>query len=864
MLRVASHQAVSTTGPDSGSAQGGQPVASLRLARSTHFAHRPWSRISGALLLVLLSATIALSAPPSGRKAKSLYEQGRKAEVAKDYDKALELYEQAMQEDPGNQRYELASRRTRFVAAEVHVNRGQALRDQDQLQEAAAEFQRAMEIDPSLDVARQEYDRTLKKIEKRQEGGEAGENKVEEETASALQEDRMQRERKIAALKPPPDLQPISTQPINLTIPNQESKVIFETIGKLAGINVLMDPEYQDKKMSVELTNLTLFEALDYVSLLAKAFWKPISHNAIFVTNDNTNKRRDYEEEVVKTFYLTNVATPQEMQEIMTAIRGLTDLRRMFPVNSMNALVIRGPEAKVALAEKVINDVDKPRAEVLIDVLVIETSKSKTREMGITPMSGSTAGIDVPIGFAPQGGTTTTSDSGSAATSSSIPLSNLGHLGLRDWQTTLPGARIAALLTSSDSRLLQSPRVRTADGFPASIRIGDRIPIATGSFQPGIGGVGVNPLVNTQFNFEDVGVNVDLTPKIHNDREISLHIEVEISNVRDHVDIGGISQPIIGQRKITHDIRIVEGEASVMGGLNQTQTFKTKSGVPFLGEVPILGNLFSTTKTETNENEILIVLVPHIVRLPEIDDVNLQEIASGTDAVFQVREKAKKNGRAALPEVGSRAPEAGQPAPSVAEAQPPAAAAPAATEPAAGEPATGQTAPSEPAGGSPVTAAPPPATPAQAAPAQAAPAESAGGQPHFVFEPASVDLAPGAEATVNLIVENATQLFGSPLRIGFDPRIVKVTDITKGTFLEGDGMDLIFAKNIRGEVGQAAVNISRFPGTGGSDGRGVLVTLKLQGVAAGNGKIGVTSTGARNADAQPVRIPAIQLPVTVR
>jgi general secretion pathway protein D len=491
-------------------------------------------------------------------------------------------------------------------------------------------------------------------------------------------------------------------------------------------------------------------------------------------------------------------------------------------------------------------------------VLVIETSKSKTREIGITPMSGGTPGIDIPVIFKPRDAVTTSSgeDGENGNSSSGVPLSRLGSLSTRDWVTTLPDARIAALLGSSDSRLLQSPRVRTADGFPASIRIGDRIPIATGSFQPGVGGVGINPLVNTQFNFEDVGVNVDLTPKIHNDKEVSLHIEVEISNVRERVVIGGIEQPVIGQRRITHDIRIVEGEASVMGGLNQSQTFRTKAGVPFLGEVPILGNLFSTTKTETNENEILIVLVPHIVRLPQIDEVNLREIASGTDAIFQVRSRPEKNGKAALPPVGARAPESAQQTPSRAEAQPPAGTLPGAAVPA--EPATPQPE-QEPATAEPE---PPAAAPQQPAPQQ--PAEQPGGQTRFVFEPASIEISAGGTATVDVIVENATQLFGSPLRIGFDPRVLRVTDITKGTFLEGDGMDLIFAKNIRAEVGQAAVNISRFPGTGGSDGRGVLVTLHLEGVAAGSSKIGITSTGARNAEAQPVAIPAVQIPVTVR
>jgi general secretion pathway protein D len=427
----------------------------------------------------------------------------------------------------------------------------------------------------------------------------------------------------------------------------------------------------------------------------------------------------------------------------------------------------------------------------------------------------------------------------------------------------LPDGRVQALLTSSDSHLLQSPRVRTADGFPASIRIGDRIPIATGSFQPGVGGVGINPLVNTQFNFEDVGVNLDLTPKIHNDREVSLHIEVEISNVRDRVDIGGIEQPIIGQRRVTHDIRIVEGEASVMGGLNQTQTFRTKSGVPFLGEVPILGQFFSTTSTETNENEILIVLIPHIVRLPQINDVNLREVASGTDAVFQVRYNHSQNNKPALPPVGARGPDTGDPT-AVAQAQPPSAPAPGTAPPATAPATTPPPAAETPAQPTPGLTEPPAPAPQQTTPAQPGAQAPATQAARFVFEPGSIELAPGAQATVDLVVENVTQLFGSPLRIGFDPRIVRVTNITRGQFLEGDGMDLIFAQNIRAEVGQAAVNISRFPGTGGSDGRGVLVRLQLEGVAAGSAQINVTSTGARNAEAQPISIAPVQLPVTVR
>ncbi|MEZ5362056.1 MAG: hypothetical protein R2748_06845 [Bryobacterales bacterium] len=591
-----------------------------------------------AVLLLLV-----LAPPPpawAGKgKAKDLYSQSRRAELQKDYDLALQLSEQAMAEDPSDHRYELAVRRLRFMAAQTHVDQGRRLREEGLLTEAVEQFQRAVELDPASTVAAQQLKRTLELLEKRQgleKKTAAGDNLL----ASALDQDRAIREEMVDSLKEPPVLKPLSDQHIDLMM-SEQSKIVFETIAKLAGINVLFDPDFQDKKIDIEIRNATLSEALDYVSLIAKTYWKPISDNAIFVTNDNTNKRREYEEEIVKTIYLNNVATPQELQEIVTAIRGLTDIRRMFPVSSMNALILRGTEAKLALAEKVIHDIDKARPEVIIDVLVLEASKAKTREMGVSPVTGDGNGISLPISF---------TRGASGDTGASVALGDLNTIKGNDWVTTLPSAQLTALFTSSDANLLQSPRIRASDNMQASLRIGERIPIATGSFQPGVGGVGINPLVNTQFQYTDVGVNVDIQPKIHNDREVSMHVEIEISNVRTFTDIGDIKQPIIGQRTITHDIRIVEGEASILGGLNQSQVFITKSGVPFLGEIPLLGNLFSIKKVENNENEILVVLIPHIVRLPTIEDTNLKAVASGTDQIFTVRYKEDGNGDSALPD----------------------------------------------------------------------------------------------------------------------------------------------------------------------------------------------------------------------
>jgi len=805
--------------------------------------------ITSILCLLLVATTLSSIAEAGSRKGRKLYHQARHAELNKDYDQALELYEQALDEHASHQGYLLAVRRIRFVAAQAHVDRGQVLKMQGELEQALEEFQKALEIDPALSVATQERQKILTMIQEYERlNSDPTGSSLEELSLSPLERARKEREKKVGQIEGLPTLRPISAQPINLNIPKeQNSKVIFQTIAKLAGINALFDSEYQDEKVSIDLQNATLYQALDYVSLLAKAYWKPLTENAIFITNDNSNKRRDYQEEVVQTFYLTNTTTPQELQEVATAIRGLTDIRRVFAVPSMNALLLRGPVDKVALAEKVVNDIDKARPEVIIDVLVLETSKTRNRELGITPTSNGSSGVNLPVSFSKQGGSTD---------GNSIPLSALGKVSSKDWSTILPGGQLTALLSSSDTRLLQSPRIRAADNFQASLRIGDRIPIATGSFQPGIGGVGMNPLVNTQFTYTDVGVVLDLTPKIHNDSDISMHVEVEISTVRDFVDIGGISQPVIGQRRVTHDIRIKEGESSILGGLVQSQLFKTKSGIPFLGEIPILGRLFSSTNTQLQENEILVVLIPHIVRMPDIRSVNLQEIASGTEQIYRVRYKSTPNSQSALPPVGEIGQTTGTPTDAI----------------------IAETSINTPSGKS-VFTAPTQATPDhESVPTPTTSANSLRPLPESLLEPTSrrelitnfrfkstaSEVASGDEVSVGIILEGARQIFGVPMRFGWDPRILRLIDIQKETFLQGDGQDLIFSRNIRNDVGQAAVNISRFPGTGGIDGNGLLVTLVFEGLNNGTTKVHARATGARDVTGQAVQVNKAELKINVQ
>lgn len=793
----------------------------------------------GAVAVLLVSLVSVDAAAAASRKAKGLYSRGVAAEAAGDFDKALEMYSLAGRESPGDSRFTLAERRMRFVAGQSHVSVGLDLRQQGLLEEALTEFERAFAIDPASSIAAQERRRTIDLIEQRDALAGAGEAPPEV-GQSALEEARFERARMVGSITEPADLVPLSTEPINLML-KEQSKVVFETIGKLAGINVLFDPDFSDSEVEIEIRNATLPEALDYVGLLAKAFWKTVTHNTVMVANDNPNKRRELEDEVIKTVYLTNLSTQQDLAEVSTAIRGVTDLRRLFTVASMNAIVIRGSRSKVAIAEKIVHDMDKPRPEVIVDVLVLETSKSTERTLGLVPTSGGGKGFQFPIGFA--GG-------GSSAESTRIALSRFGDVGVGSWATTLPGFQLTALFKSSNTELLQSPRVRTADNHQADLRIGDRIPIATGSFQPGVGGVGINPLVNTQFTYTDVGVNVSMTPKIHANREVSMHVEVEISNVREFVDIGGISQPVIGQRTIQHDIRVQEGEASVIGGLNQSQLFKTKAGVPFLGEIPVIGKLFSEEEVKRAESEILLVLIPHIVRMPGIEQSNLRTIASGTDQKFELRYEQPGNGQPALgvePGDAAAVPSEQVPVPD------PAAAPQAEPDPAEPQPNddTGQPTP---------TPESEPDRPEDPGSADVAAPQG----PRLSLEPEIAVIPVDQRATLSIVVDDAVELASMPLRIQYDREKLRLVEVERGPFLAGDdASDIIFSRSIRHANGLAAVNISRFPGAGGADGDGVLVTLTFEGLAPGPAQLRVIANAPRDASNRSLDVQPLETEISV-
>jgi general secretion pathway protein D len=309
-------------------------------------------------------------------------------------------------------------------------------------------------------------------------------------------------------------------------------------------------------------------------------------------------------------------------------------------VNAQNAIVIRDTPDKLDIAEKIIHDIDQAKPEVLLQVSILQTSLSRLHDLGVLPGQSATIAFTPRSALTPNGGGSN-SDCGTSSANSSctqITLDNLKNLSAADYSITLPGATVNAVLTDSATRIIQDPEIRVTDGQKATLKIGDRVPVATGSFQAGTGAgnTGVNPLVNTQFQYLDVGVNLDVTPRVHPNDEISLKLKVEVSSVTGTESIGGIDQPIISQRTVEHDIRLKDGEVNILGGLLQRSESNSVNGWPGLGQLPFLRYFFSDNKKQIQDDEVLIVLTPHIIRIPEITQENLRRLAVGSDTNTRV------------------------------------------------------------------------------------------------------------------------------------------------------------------------------------------------------------------------------------
>ncbi|HSE48341.1 MAG TPA: cohesin domain-containing protein [Terriglobales bacterium] len=788
------------------------------------------------LIVALLTAPVW-----ADESAGSLYKKGKEAETRQDYEKAFDFYRQAWDKKPKEVKYRIAMQRTRFLASASYVHRGQQLRDKGQLQEAMELFLRAKEIDPSSFIADQEVRRTQALMD-------AAQNQANAPPPFVPQKSPLTK--RLEEAEGPVELAPIAETPITLSMV-EDTKVVYETIGKLAGLNVMFDPDYTSRRIKVNLNGVTLNQALDITALESKTFWRPVTSNTIFIAADTVAKRKELEQNVIKTFYLSNISAPTELQDTVNAIRTLVEISRIQQLPSQGAIVVRGTPDQVALAEKIINDIDKAKPEVVIEVAVLQVRRDKLLDLGIQPPTSVTGSLaeNLPTTTPTTGGTgtggTTTTPTPTTPTGQ-INLNSLANLTARNIVLTIPSATASFLYNDSTTKVIQNPQIRALDGAKASLKIGDRVPVATGSFQPGIGGVGINPLVNTQFQYIDVGVNIDITPRVHAGREVTMKIMLDISSVTSRVNIGGIDQPVIGQRKIEHEIRLKEGEVNLLGGILEESDVKSLSGLPGLANIPFFKYFFSRTNKERVENEIVFMLIPRIVRAQELTEMNLRAVDVGTGSSIDLR-RASKAQPAGPQNVPMTSPGPVQQAP----------------QPAA---ATGQQAQM---GGVPATGAmaqpPPPQPGVKPSPVitETQPAPSGAGV-SFRFDPETLTQTVGSTFAINVAMNAGVPVWQAAMQVQYDPKVLQLVNVSNGGYLSKDGQPAAVVHRPDETTGTLQVSATRPPQTEGLTGEGSVLTLTFVAKAPGQSLITIARPTARNAAGQLFSGSQLQAQVTVK
>jgi general secretion pathway protein D len=445
--------------------------------------------------------------------------------------------------------------------------------------------------------------------------------------------------------------------------------------------------------------------------------------------------------------------------------------------------------------------------------------------LGLSPPTSATVALQPNInqtttttGTTNAGNGGTITQSTGTGSSNGISLNTLGNLNATDFQVTIPSANLSAVLGQSDTKLIQNPQIRALDGQKASLKIGDRVPVATGSFQPGIGGVGINPLVNTQFQYLDVGVNIDITPHVHANGEVTLKILMDVSAVTGQQNIGGISQPIIGQRKIEHEIRLKDGEANLLGGIMEDQQTKSLSGIPGLAQIPILKYLFGQTTQDHSENQIVFAIVPHIIRATDVQEINQRPIDIGTATTIGLRHVASRTQTAP----------AGQSLPSI-------------------TPAPGN-----------------PAAPGQPQTRTNNPGQSSTPAASFLFDPPTVQATKGNTFAVNLLISGAQNVYSVPVQLNYDPKVLQLVNVSNGGFLSQDGQAVALVHREDEALGQSQITATRPPGAGGVSGQGAVVTMTFEAKATGQTPLTITRGGARDPGLQAITVNGAQAAVTVQ
>jgi general secretion pathway protein D len=546
-------------------------------------------------LLLLLALSVAIA----GCAASAAMRAGQNADLARDYDRAIVEYTKALREDPDNRAAREGLEMAKVRSSLDHFSQGRRLEATGKLDEALVELQLAAELNPG----NPEIDELLRNVRTQLR------NKVASRDGKTELQTLVEKSRELM-----PEGQDLPTDirmPDSMTFREANARDVFTALGKIADVNVIFDPQFRPQAVSIDLRNTSFEEALKAVSTATRNFYRVTAQRTVTVIPDTTAKRQEYEEEIVRPFFLSNA----DLKETMDLLRVVIDARRVAPVTATNAIMIKDTPERVAAAGKIIAAIDKARPEVIIDVELLEVDRTRLKEFGLQLASPG----DPPTGI----------DGAVSINRNPLTLADLGNLSQSDiLLTNLPSLYYRLLKQDTNTRALANPQLRTSEGIPAQARFGERVPVPVTIFSPiATGGVNQQPI--TSFNYENIGVNIDITPRTHHDDHVTLALKISVSNIS---GTGFGDLPTFGNREISTVIRLKDGETNLLAGLIRDDERRTLRGIPGLSDLPIIGPMFAHTQRESRETDIVLTLTPHVIRVLDLTEEDLRPFRVGDTA----------------------------------------------------------------------------------------------------------------------------------------------------------------------------------------------------------------------------------------
>jgi general secretion pathway protein D len=777
-------------------------------------------------LALVVSVVIAVGCSTATRTAG----EGEDAFAKQDWDAAVYFYLQALAEEPDNVEYKLKLTFARQKASSEHLQRGTMLRDLGRLKAARDELQMAVQLDPTNQFAAQMLERVIKEMD------------ILSRPDGARELEDMKRAAREAKVKPPM-LDPRSKDRITLNFPKPKPvKEIYQAMAKAYGFNVLFDPKLKDDRLTIELSDLTAEQSLEMVMQAAGHFYKVLDEHTIIVVDDTPQNRREYEDLVIKTFFLSNA----DVKEVDKLLRSLIEARRLSTNEQLNAITLRDTADKVAIAEKLIQVNDKAKAEVLVDVELLLMARSDKSDIGAA-LSTYTYNL----------GVDTAAASGVDDQDGFLYLNQLKNISRGDWFINIPSVVVNLAKSSGNAEVLAQPQLRITEGEKATLHIGDRVPIPVTSFNTAYQNSGaITPI--TSFQYQDIGIKIDVEPRVHHNREVTLKLTVEVSNLGDEVSVGPNQTAVtIGTRTITSVIRLKSGESSLLAGLIRRDTTDAEVKTPLLSDIPLLGRLFTSKSKELRRTDLVLTLTPSIIRFPDIAEEDLAPMWVGTESqisYYGSRSARIESGRAPRgpfdPRRGQRGEENVDEGegddtetrdPSELPYRVPRPVAPRRANPENEESSTG--------GGIDLLNPNTKKGLAEVGDGADASDEAALTSTPLVigFEPSVLSLPVGAESALQLIARNApAEAYQVPMTISFDPTRVAIDSIAT--------VDGVVARDQDLEPDEGWVELDLEVGAGEAAGSHGLAVLRVRALAPGPVPLVVTAGGATSIDGATIPV----------